>query len=731
MELKMTWLDNADQTSTKDEKAAERVREAERKKELKAYQPTMQEIWFDGYMTHTGKVKPGIFTAKSSDAEKRKLKAVYDAVMTGEVGYGVEDLKKFSKAHALRLYLVLVESQRESTIKKMLKEKPANYHLIDDGIKLHCFVEDMKKETLIAVDTETTGLDVYRDRIVGISISLKQADKHVYIPFGHTTGEKQLDEKLVFELLTPALVDPEIKKVFHNAKYDIHMFIRHGVRIRGLYWDTQIAMSMLNENEPSKALKNLATKYGRHFGFEDKSATYEELFGRGGFENTPLGIGSIYAIKDTHLTLALQEWQESCFNARPDLLDIRKYFMDVEMPLLDVVVDMEQTGFTLDMEYVAELQESFSRDVADLAHELKQYFGDINVNSPSQLSDLLYNQWNMQKHLPYGTKPSTDAKVLKKLAPFNHGIAVLLKYREKTKLLSTYIEAMPKQLSPDGKIHASFRQDGTVTGRFSSQNPNLQNINGPMRKMFVAPEGQVILAGDFSQQEVRFLAHFTQEPSLVDAYMNGKDLYAASAAETFNKPIEECGDGSKYRKMMKFGVLSVMYGTGERTLAGQLGISEEEARAFINTFYEKNKRVKAWIESNVAAVRKDGFVTMMGGRKRRLPEAKSHDKWLRLKAERQSTNAIIQGSAAIQTKITMIKLHELCLRKGWKMLFSIHDEVAVLAPDTITREDVKEFENVMLDSFKLCVPNKTDIVIEKRWTDGNSIDEWFNKQGEA
>ena len=183
--------------------------------------------------------------------------------------------------------------------------------------------------------------------------------------------------------------------------------------------------------------------------------------------------------------------------------------------------------------------------------------------------------------------------------------------------------------------------------------------------------------------------------------------------------------------MMKFGVLSVMYGTGERTLAGQLGISEEEARAFINTFYEKNKMVKAWIESNVAAVRKDGFVTMMGGRKRRLPEAKSHDKWLRLKAERQSTNAIIQGSAAIQTKITMIKLHELCLRKGWKMLFSIHDEVAVLAPDTITREDVKEFENVMLDSFKLCVPNKTDIVIEKRWTDGNSVDEWFNNKGEA
>lgn len=712
--------------------AIDRVKAAQEKKTLREYQPTLDEVFVTGYKTHTGKDKTPIFETKLTDNDRKRLKMVYEAIKNDELGVGVEDMKKFSKSHALKLYQELVVINREATIKRMIQEKPDNYILVRDIVTLGKMVELMEKETLIAVDTETTGLDVYRDRIVGISVSLPEADMHYYVPFGHATGEKQLPEKVVLKAFTPVLTDAAIKKVFHNAKYDIHMFIRHGIRIAGLYWDTMIAMILLNENEPSMALKNLATKYGRHFGFEDKSATYEELFGRGGFENTPLNIGSVYAIKDTALTLSLYRWQYECFNARQDLMDILNYFLEVEMPLLDVVVDMEQTGFTLDMERVESLQAEYSSEVERLKRALKEYFGDINVNSNAQLIEKIYGEWGLLKHVKHvlkrdkgSYKLSVDAKVLKILSKYNAGIKLLLEYREKNKLLTTYIEAMPERLSPDGKIHASFNQAGTVTGRFSSNNPNLQNITGSMRKMFVAPEGEVILAGDFSQQEVRFLAHYTKEPALVEAYNTGQDLYAKSASETFGKPIEECGDGSKYRKMMKFGVLSVMYGTGEATLADQLGITEAEAGAFIKRFYDKNPKVAAWIKENVKSLHAHKYVEIMGGRKRRLPDVLSPTSWIRAKAERQATNARIQGSAAVQTKVTMLRLAELCKRKGWKMLFTIHDEIAVLAPDTITRADVKEFEDVMVNSFPLNVPNKTDIVIEKRWSDGTSVEEWF------
>lgn len=715
----------------------DRVRMAEEKKRLKEYQPTLDEVFISGYMTHTGKRKKPIFETKMTDTDKARLKAVYEAIKDGTLGTGVDDMKKFSKSHALKLYQELVSLQRSAAIKKMIAEKPRNYILVDSVIKLKQVVDWLEDEETIAVDTETTGVDVYRDNIVGVSLTMPKADRHVYIPFGHTVEGKQLPESVVLDAIRPALEDEDIKKVFHNAKFDIHMFIRHGIRVRGLYWDTMIAMILLNENEPSMALKNLATKYGQYFGFEDKSMTYEELFGRGGFENTPLDIGSIYAIKDTHLTHSLYRWQYECFTAREDLKAILDYFLTVEMPLLDVVVDMEQTGFTLDMERVEQLREEYQAEVDRLAEEMRFYFGDTNFNSPSQLAKKIYEEWGLTKHVKHllkydrakgDYKYSVDAKILKALAKHNKGIELLLEYREKNKLLTTYIEAMPKQLSPDGKIHATFNQAGTVTGRFSSQNPNLQNITGSMRKMFVAPEGKVILAGDFSQQEVRFLAHFTKEPALVEAYQTGQDLYAKSASETFGKPIEECGDGSKYRKMMKFGVLSVMYGTGEATLADQLGITEAEAGAFIKRFYEKNQRVAEWIKENVMFVHKHKYVEIMGGRKRRLPDIMSPEVWTRAKAERQATNARIQGSAAVQTKVTMLRLAEWCKRKGWQLLFTIHDEVAVLADDTLTREDVKEFEDIMINSFKLDVPNKTDIVIEKRWSESYTVDEWFDRQ---
>jgi DNA polymerase-1 len=245
--------------------------------------------------------------------------------------------------------------------------------------------------------------------------------------------------------------------------------------------------------------------------------------------------------------------------------------------------------------------------------------------------------------------------------------------------------------------------------------------------MFMAPEGLVLLSGDFSQQEPRWLSHFTKEAVLVNAYREGKDLYSTTASELFGLPIEECGDGTKWRKMMKVGILAVMYGVGPKTLADQLNITETEAKDFVADFYTAYPLVKAWIDGNESFAKKHGYVEMFMGRKRRLPDAKSRDRWTQFRALRQATNAIIQGSAAIQTKLTMVELQRLCRRKGWQMAWTCHDECGVYAPENITLEDVKEFESIFLNTVKLDVPNKTDIEISRRWGDGYTITEWFQQ----
>lgn len=688
-----------------------RVKEATAKR--KAAEESLDDAW------------ARIFEMRLTEIDRKRLIEVKKAMEAGEIARSDADKytkrgvpKRFSKAEALRMWRRLQEAQKDRKLREMVENTPDNYHLITTEAQIERLVYDLLEETIIAVDTETTGVDVYEDKIVGISFTLPKRNYHVYIPVAHDEGE-QLPRSFVLEMLRDVLESEQIGKVLHNAKFDIHMFLRHGVRVRGLKWDTMVAMHLLNENEESFALKNLAPKY-----LKVPADTYETLFGKVPFNSIPLDVALVYAAKDTDITWRLYEFQRTHFERLPNLKNI---YEKIENPLIDICVDMERTGFVIDKEYAKDLGEQLRVELSEIERELQEHFGDINFNSPAQLSELFFNRLKLDKHLPKGAKLSTDVKTLKQLAPHHVGIAKLLQYREKTKLLGTYIEALPKQIKSDGRIHGTFNQASTVTGRFASREPNLQNIPGYARKMFVAPPGMVLLSGDFSQQEPRMLAHFSQEPVLIEAYRAGNDLYSTAAAEMFGLPIAECGDGSSYRNMMKTGILAVMYGTSSKTLAEQLGITQSEAEDFIKQFFAKYKRVKAWIDGNIRFARKHGYVEMLGGRKRRLPGIKSKDRWERLRAERQCTNAIIQGSAAIQTKLTMIKLDELCKRKGWQMAMTVHDEIGAYVPETITIEEVREFEAVMLNTVKLRVPNKTDIEISRRWGEGKSVEEWFHE----
>lgn len=661
-----------------------------------------------------------VLATKLSDADRAKLLRVKAALEAGTIGRHADKLaKRFSKAEAQALYRDLVEVERESTLKQMVANTPGNYVMVRDYAELDEMIATLAKEPIIAVDTETTGVDVYSDVIVGMSFTAPTANLHYYVPTDHVE-KTAIDTAGALTKLAPILADESIGKVLHNAKYDIHMFRRHGVDMRGLAWDTQEAMQLLNENEPSMALKNLATKY-----LNEPSDTFSELFGKDAkFAEVPLDVAMVYAAKDTHITWKLYEFQRKHFAKMPS---IERYLREVEVPLIYAIVDMERNGFVIDLEFAKTYGDEMKQRLDALEAELVEELNGINLNSPAQLKPAL-------ESLVGRKLESTDAKkVLKPLAKDYPTIAKLLEYKGDMKLYSTYISRLPELIHPKtDRLHAQFRQNGTVTGRFSSGGGSFNTQNQPKsaRKLFVAPKGHVIMGGDWSQQEVRALAYFTQEPTLLEAYATGRDIYASMASEVYNKPYEECGDGTFERKAMKVGVLSCMYGTGPATLAQQLGITRPEADAFIEDFFKRLPMVQAWIDGNKRYAARHGFVWMDGEqRKRRLPDAKKRVRGYdrdKSRAERQATNAIIQGSSAIQTKVTLIALHDLCKRKGWQLWATVHDEVLLVVPEDITDAEVSEFERVMLESYPFGeVANKTDIELGRCWGEMKSRKEWF------
>ena len=746
----------------------ERIKEATKKKKDASYQPTWEEIWITGYTTHTGTAKKGIFQTNLSAKDKERLLEVKDAIETDYLGKGVDDMKKFTKAHALRLHKVLAEERREAIIDKMIRERPKNYHTIITVDQLFQLKQDLAKEEEVAIDTETTGLDYFVDEIVGISFTLPKADYHVYIPVAHLVDDvKQLDRSYVLESLRELLESDELKKIYFNAKYDIHMFRRHGIKMGGFHFDGLIAMKLLNENEPSYALKNLATKYGQFFGFVDKSATYEDLFGKGGFERTPIGIGSIYACKDTHLTYLF--YKDFLMKHLERLPEVKELYFEIEKPITEVCIEMEQNGFAIDMEFATQYGNELRKQLEDMEGEIEANFGDININSPMQLATALYDDWQLPD---VSKKRSTDAKTLKKLAKYNPAVKLILDFRDIKKLLSTYVEALPEKVKGDNRLHGQFNQADTVTGRFASKEPNLQNLPARARRLIVSPKGKVIIGIDFSQIEPRLLAHLSGDDSMISAYVEGRDLYVEMAMKVFRLDREYCLDGQydptgtfQPRKAIKSVLLGIMYGMSEHGLAENIGVTPERAIEIIEDFFVAFPKVKAFIDSKHTQAELHEFVQTMYGRKRRFPNHKQNArqyKALMKKAERklgrkpkdfiwdektldyktkadiwevgksyhvvnrQSVNATIQGSAADVMKLAMIIIYEYCLKMGYKIVATVHDEVLIEVPESITRDEVHTLETIMRDCIKVSVPMKVDAEMSFRWGEGMDVDSYFD-----
>ena len=550
--------------------------------------------------------------------------------------------------------------------------------LVTDTNRIEEYLHNTLKNGILAVDTETNGLDRIDGKIAGICL-YTPGEKGIYIPVGHVSymTNQPLKDNVPCEIMKnffKVCNEHSVKYILHNAKFDMHfLYWMVGIKIVP-YWDTLIAGQLLNENEPH-GLKVLYQKYCVRADEEQQVAKFNTLFNGIEFNSIPPSVGYMYAAFDPIMTYDLYKFQEQYLDKdngelcyRKGLERVADVFRNIEMPLIEVVFDMEVQGVDIDTDLAKELKDKYTYymnlavdnfkaqiielEVAGAFNELRvkhpdkfskiSELGDININiaSNAQLVILFYDVLKLEP--PKGQR-SVGEEQLKQL---HHPLVdCILEYRGMSKLLSTYIEAIPNHIAKrDGKLHANFNQYGAKTGRFSSSDPNLQNIPSKtkklsdgtvidaghdIRQMFIAGEGNVIIGGDFSQQEPRCLAHMSQDENMINAYLHGKDLYATIASKLYNKPYEECKEfrpdgtvnpeGKQRRSSVKPILLGIMYGRGVNSIAEQMNISKEEAQQVINDFYKQFPRVKEFVEFAQENARIYGFVETAWGRKRRLP----------------------------------------------------------------------------------------------------------------
>ena len=550
--------------------------------------------------------------------------------------------------------------------------------LVTDTNRIQEYLHNTLKNGILAVDTETNGLDRVDGKIAGICL-YTPGEKGIYIPVGHVSymTNQPLKDNVPCEIMKnffKVCNEHSVKYILHNAKFDMHiLYWMIGIKIVP-YWDTLIAGQLLNENEPH-GLKVLYQKYCVRADEEQQVAKFNTLFNGIEFNSIPPSVGYMYAAFDPIMTYDLYKFQERYLDKdngelcyRKGLERVADVFRNIEMPLIEVVFDMEVQGVDIDTELAQQLKtkytqymdnavEEFNTQIKEIEqagtfNELRvkhpdkfskiSELGDININiaSNAQLVILFYDVLKLEP--PKGQR-SVGEEQLKQL---HHPLVdCILEYRGMSKLLSTYIEAIPNHIAKrDGKLHANFNQYGAKTGRFSSSDPNLQNIPSKtkklsdgtvidaghdIRQMFIAGEGNVIIGGDFSQQEPRCLAHMSQDENMINAYLHGKDLYATIASKLYNKPYEECKEfradgtvnpeGKQRRSSVKPILLGIMYGRGVNSIAEQMNISKEEAQQVINDFYKQFPRVKEFVEFAQENARIYGFVETAWGRKRRLP----------------------------------------------------------------------------------------------------------------
>lgn len=558
-----------------------------------------------------------------------------------------------------------------------------DYQIVTDENALAEWVERLTQAELFAFDTETTSLNAMNARVVGVSFAVEPGQA-AYVPFGHDYmgAPQQLSEEQVLGALKPLLEDPDKPKVGQNLKYDRNVLLNHGVELRGIAYDTMLESYVLNSTGSRHDMDSLALKYLDH-----QCVSYESLAGKGAkqltFNQIPLEQAGVYAAEDADITLRLHRrlW--------PDLQKIetlKQVFADLEVPLVPVLADIERSGALVDAkrlgEHSLELGErlqSLERQAHDLAGQ------EFNLGSPKQLGAILFDELKLPvlKKTPKGA-PSTAEEVLQELALDYPLPALLMEYRGLSKLKNTYTDRLPQMINPaTGRIHTSYHQAVTATGRLSSSEPNLQNIpirteeGRRIRQAFVAPKGYCILAADYSQIELRIMAHLSQDKGLLQAFEQGLDVHRATAAEVFGVTLEAVS--SEMRRSAKAINFGLIYGMSAFGLARQLRLGRQEAQQYIDRYFERYPGVQRYMDDIRLQAREHGYVETIMGRRLYLPDINARNANLRQAAERTAINAPMQGTAADIIKTAMIDVHQWLREAGLdaRIVMQVHDELVL------------------------------------------------------
>jgi len=603
--------------------------------------------------------------------------------------------------------------------------------VVDDPGQLEAVIAECRAAALLALDTETTSLFPLRAELVGMSLAVGPG-RSWYLPFAHVAPDGELAggvapcnlPALASDALRPLralLEDPGVPKAGHNIKYDWLVLRRVGVELAGVAYDSMLASFVLDPGRRSHALDELARD---RLGITLK--TYGELVGKGRSERpfaaVPLADAARYCAADSETVLLLRDAFQG------ELVDhqLLRLLETIEIPLVRVLVEMEWHGVLIDRERLGEISRAFGKELVELEGAIQRAAGtDFNLNSTPQLRSLLFEKLQLPVLKRTKTGPSTDFEVLEQLAAMGHEVPkLLIEYRELSKLRSTYVDALPGYVNgTTGSIHTSFNQTGAATGRLSSSDPNLQNIpvrtprGEAIRRAFVAAPGAVLLTADYSQIELRLLAHLSGDAAFVQAFEQGGDIHRQTAAIIFGVPQDQVTPEMRSRaKTINFGTI---YGQGSFALSRQLGITQEEAKEFIRAYFARFSGVRAWLDRTVAAAREHGYVETIFGRRRYVPELRDRNFNIRAFGERTATNSPLQGSAADLIKIAMIRIDRALAeqRLATRMLLQVHDELVLEVPEAEQGIASGLVKRHMETAAVLRVPLVVSVGIGRNWVD--------------
>jgi len=597
-----------------------------------------------------------------------------------------------------------------------------NYEMILTEQRLQHWLNQLKKAALFAFDTETTSLNYLDGRIVGLSFAIEPGSA-AYIPLTHDYlgAPKQLDLDHVLAAFKPILEDPTQAKVGQNLKYDRHILLNHGIVLKGIKHDTMLQSYVLDSTATRHDMDSLAEKY-----LNRTTIHFEDVAGKGKkqltFNQIELEQAAPYAAEDADITLQLHNVLWPQLQAIPSLLSI---YESIEMPLLPVINSLERNGVNIDIwmlqqqsDELAQKINQFEKQAYMIAEE------EFNLGSPKQLGAILYDKLQLPvlKKTPKG-QASTAESVLQELADEGYELPqVIMQYRSLSKLKSTYTDRLPEQVNKStGRVHTSYHQAVTATGRLSSSDPNLQNIpirseeGRKIREAFVAPEGYTLLAADYSQIELRIMAHLSQDQGLLRAFAAGEDIHKHTAAEIFGVALEEVtSDQRRSAKAINFGLI---YGMSAHGLSKQLGIERQQAADYMNVYFERYPGVKNYMNTTREQAKLDGYVETLFGRRLYLPEINASNGMRRQYAERTAINAPMQGTAADIIKRAMISIERWLEEDdaGIHMVMQVHDELVFEIPDKQLEAAQKQIEKLMIDAAELSIPLEVGIGSGLNW----------------